>query len=109
MMKLIDAHRRAGLINGSGPIRDLRLPIGSGRAESESSRRGEAFRSACKSPALREVAFAPSRDRLELRDQSASLRGSGVSRLVRDGREMTSPAARRSESGFRRLPSDVLL
>src|SRR4029077_2676602 len=80
-----------------------------GLAGSASNRRDAAFRYAGNSPALREVTFAPFRDRLELRDQSASLRGSGVSRLVRDGREMTPPVARRSESGFRRLPSDVLL
>src|SRR6266481_4116452 len=80
-----------------------------GLAGSASNRRDAAFRYAGNSPALREVAFAPFRDRLELRDQSASLRGSGLSRLVRDGREMTPPVARRSESGFRRLPSAVLL
>src|SRR5260370_42642057 len=80
-----------------------------GLAGSASNRRDAAFRYAGTSPALREVASAPFRDRLELRDQSASLRGSGLSRLVRDGREMTPPVARRSESGFRRLPSAVVL
>src|SRR4029077_11924885 len=74
-----DSHRSDLPTNGGGSIRDLRLPIGSGRAESESSRRGEAFRSACKSPALRAETSAPFRYPLVRRDQLPSLRGSGVS------------------------------
>src|SRR6202049_2611 len=80
-----------------------------GLAGSASNRRDAAFRYAGNSPALREVAFAPFRDRLELRDQSASFRGSGVSRLVRDGGVRTRPAATRSENDLRRLPTAVRL
>src|SRR6266481_5208587 len=80
-----------------------------GLAGSASNRRDAAFRYAGNSPALREVAFAPFRDRLELRDQSASLRGSGVSRFVRVNRETTLPAAARSENALQRLPTAVPL
>src|SRR5260370_33034879 len=46
-----------------------------GLAGSASNRRGEAFRYAGNSPALRKVAFAPFRDHLERCDPSASLNG----------------------------------
>src|ERR1700688_4810193 len=50
--EVIDAHRRAGLINGSEPIRDLRLPIGNGRERLAASPYDVAFRYWCTSPAL---------------------------------------------------------
>src|SRR5690348_10193680 len=78
-----------------------------GLAGSASNRRDAAFRYAGNSPALREVVFAPFRDRLELRDQSASLRGSGVSRLVRVNRARTRPAASRFENDLQPLPTGV--
>src|ERR1700719_252396 len=78
-----------------------------GLAGSASNRRDAAFRYAGNSAALREVAFAPFRDRLKLRDQSASSHGSDVSPPVRDGGEWTRPVAVRFENDLQQLPTDV--
>src|SRR5580704_373075 len=79
-----------------------------GLAGSASNRRDAAFRYAGNSPALREVAFAPFRDHPRQRDPSASLHGSVLSPLVRDGEVRNRLAATRSENDLRRLPTDLL-
>jgi hypothetical protein len=84
------------------------LPIPS-REGSGSFRCGEAFRSACKSPAPHRVTYALCRDHLGRRDPLASLRRNDVSQPARDGGEGSRPVAAQSESGLQRPPTDVPL